>query len=264
MSKCISLATSWYPSYPLLPAQPSDPYQPIHPKTSYSLFIYLLLFDLFWLNSAVQCTAVYQAMCISTAVWYGSVPGYVYINCCLCWEEKVFRMYYSWTGGGRQVIRECLPKQWLHVLSKGWLFCDPGKHATFFPEYQTHELCLAFWTSDSKLTLEEPYSSLGIPCWHLNWNSVTGIWNSFPQRMRLRRSVTLLCKTKRMKNCKTVLKAFHQFLRIEQSGNEVVLGGRTFQLSIKSSLFPNTLKPLLLLFLRIPIINGQPLCVFWL
>ena len=92
------------------------------------------------------------------------------------------------------------------------------------------------------LTLEEAYSSLGIPCWHLNWNSVTGIWNSFPQRMRLRRSVTLLCKTKRMKNCKTVLKAFHQFLRIEQSGNEVVLGGRTFQLSIKSSLFSNTLK----------------------
>ena len=114
------------------------------------------------------------------------------------------------------------------------------------------------------LTLEEAYSSLGILCWHLNWNSVTGIWNSFPQRMRLRRSVTLPCKTKRMKNCKTVLKAFHQFLRIEQSGNEVVLGGRTFQLSIKSSLFTNTLKPLLLLFLQIPIINGQPKCVFWL
>ena len=236
-----------------LPPPPRTAKRPIptHPPQN-KLFV-IHLFIVVWFILVEQCSAV-----------YGSVPGYVYINCCLCWEEKVFRMYYSWTGGGRQVIRECLPKQWLHVLSKGWLFCDPGKHATFFPEYQTHELCLAFWTSDSKLTLEEPYSSLGIPCWHLNWNSVTGIWNSFPQRMRLRRSVTLLCKTKRMKNCKTVLKAFHQFLRIEQSGNEVVLGGRTFQLSIKSSLFPNTLKPLLLLFLRIPIINGQPLCVFWL
>ena len=79
-----------------------------------------------------------------------------------------------------------------------------------------------------------------------------------------------LCNTalqnQKDENCKTVLKAFHQFLRIEQSGNEVVLGGRTFQLSIKSSLFSNTLKTTAPPLPTNPNhqCNGQSLCVFWL